>query len=388
MYVCTIIITVLHSGWASERGNGDCEGGRNPQDRFQSMAGPDSGELAAWRSPTNQTLHLSGYAIASAYDDVCSTEPALMGVWAHEYFHLFTTPDLYDPGKFNGGLGYFDIMSNPEGAIPGFVPGSASPYTKIRIGWVEPIEIIYDGIYTLRSFNLHPDCFIIRKGFGLDEYLLIENRYLTGYDEQLPGVDGGLLIYHVDELQQSFQSLPGWPGFDSRWPYDHYAVALLQQDGNYDLEKGLNSGDSGDYYTSASRGLLPGTFNFFPNTDSYQFGQITSTNISIVDISAPGLEMTFRITGLGSAAVDKPATTTTTTTDSVPTAGSPSKAPIKPTQVTDDVDVDTSSAGQSSRRRSTFLVVTTNIVIVLGSIMISTSSPMLSSWWWLDLVVP
>lgn len=222
-----------------------------------------------------------------------------MGVWAHEFMHLFATPDLYDPNKFNGGLGHFDIMSNPEGAIPGFVPGSASPYTKIRIGWVQPTEILYDGRYTLRTFNLYPECFIIRQGYGLDEYLLIENRFLLNYDEQLPGTTGGLLIYHIDELQDAFQQFPGWPGSDSSWPYAHYAVALLQQDGNYDLEKGINSGDNGDYYTDDSRGLLPGYANFYPNTDSYQFGQITSTNISIIDISESGMEVSFTVTGLG-----------------------------------------------------------------------------------------
>jgi hypothetical protein len=361
---------VLHSGWASERGNGDCEGGRNPQDRLQSMAGPESGEIAAWRSTTNKTIHLSGYGILSAYDNVCMTAPALMGVWAHEFLHLFSTPDLYDPGKFNGGLGYFDIMSHPEGAIPGYVPGSASPFTKMRIGWIEPMEILYDGIYTVRSFHEYPDCFILRKGYGLDEYLLIENRYLTGYyDEQLPGNGGGLLIYHIDELQESFQSLPGWPstkgldimngvGGGSRWPYDHYAVALLQQDGNYDLERGWNSGDGGDYYTSASRGLLPGTFNYFPNTDSYQFGQITSTNISIVDISAPGLTMTFRVEGLGAA----PATTV----DDGSSGSAPSKNPIERTEVLDG-DANTSNGAKTRAVDSvTFVLVLIGTMIVLA----------------------
>jgi hypothetical protein len=292
------------------------------------MAGPSS--MGAWRSTRDPSIYLSGYGIASAYDNVCSTVPAFMGTWAHEFLHLFSTPDLYDPGKYYGGLGVFDIMSNPEGGIPGFVPGSASPYTKWRIGWMEPMEIQYDGVYTLRSFNQFPDCFIIRKGFGLNEYLLIENRYLTGYDLALPGTAGGLLIYHVDEMQDSFQTKPGWPALDSNWPYDHYAVALLQQDGNYDLEKGINSGDNGDYYTDASRGLLPGHANFFPNTDSYQFGQLTSTNISILDISPPGPEMTFRVTGLGPKPTTlvaeggrkNPSTTVTTTASSLlsPTA--------------------------------------------------------------------
>ena len=295
-------VLLIHSGYASERSfDPDCPSGQQPADRIQSMAGPSSN--GAWFSrnfnTTNQ-IYLSGYAIASAFDTTCQNTPALMGVMTHELLHLFDTPDLYDPNKFVGGLGHFDIMSNPEGAVPGFVPGSASPYTKLGIGWMEATEITSDGVYTLQTSNLYPECFVIREGYGPGEYLLIENRYLLDFDEQLPGTGGGLLIYHIDEQVWQGQARPGWPDLPD-YPHSHYSVALLQADGNYDLEKGWNSGDAGDYFTDQTRGLLPGSFGFSPNSDSYQFGMITETGISITEITAPAVSVSFRVSGLGEA---------------------------------------------------------------------------------------
>lgn len=208
----------------------------------------------------------------------------------------FGAPDLYDPNKLEGGLGHFDIMSNPFGAVSDRLPGSLSTYSKALIGWLEPKEIKSDGEYRLRASNLYPEAYIISDPFPPGEYLLIENRVLTSFDAQLPG-RGGLLIYHVDEEMGCGQECPGWPGLFS-WPYDHYKVALLQADGSYDLEKGINTGDGGDYF-SHPRELLPGTSGKYPNTDSYQYGELTSTGLSITEISEPGETMTFRVSGLG-----------------------------------------------------------------------------------------
>jgi len=102
-------------------------------------------------------------------------------------------------------------------------------------------------------------------------FQLIENRHVVDWDAILPG-NGGLLIYHIDE-DMLYQDRPGFPD-GPYWPHDHYVVALLQADGNYDLERGNNNGDAGDFFTANTPPLLPGGKGNFPNSDSYQFGTL------------------------------------------------------------------------------------------------------------------
>lgn len=121
-------------------------------------------------------MRLFGYGIASALRNVCDSTPAEMDVITHEWLHTLGTIDLYDTGSFvwtiPGGIGSFDIMANADGPRYDGTPGSLSPYSKMQAGWLEPIEIMYDGVYTARTSNRHPDVYIIKKGYGEGEYLV------------------------------------------------------------------------------------------------------------------------------------------------------------------------------------------------------------------------
>jgi hypothetical protein len=55
-------------------------------------------------------------------------------------------------------------------------PGSASAYTKIRAGWITPIEITQDGVYEIEASVDSTLVYIIREKYADGEYLLIENR--------------------------------------------------------------------------------------------------------------------------------------------------------------------------------------------------------------------
>jgi hypothetical protein len=103
----------------------------------------------------------------------------------------------------------------------------------------------------------------------------------------------GLLIYHIDDTasfdQEGFPGQTGWPENGN-----HYRVALLQADGEYDLEQFLDS-DAGDVFRGGRDGassLGPGP-DIYPNTDSYQSGSVTKTGILIENISLAGDTVTF-----------------------------------------------------------------------------------------------
>ena len=323
-------LLVIHSGYASEQGSGSACQANAPQNRIVSQ-GHFSSNPSVWTSQSG-LYNIGGYAIASAYNRVCpgTAHWATYGVMTHEFIHTFNTPDLYDTAlitsgtsSYYGGIASFDIMSNPFGPNSDGNGGGMSSCIKERIGWISPTIIDYDGTYTIRILNDYGDVYKITKGYATDtEYLLIEYRSNIGYDSALPG--SGLFIYHEDTTIPQ-QNRAGFPN-QSGWPQNgnHYTCALLPADGKYDLEQGINNGDSGDFWTPGTT-LGPGP-NVYPNTDSYQNGNIVTTGITITDITVSGTgTMTFRVSGLGGNGG-----TTTTTTTTPPSTSPPVILPPTP----------------------------------------------------------
>lgn len=288
-------VLIVHSGFSAVQIGGEqCGNNEKNRIRSQGVIGSDSWEDSVWN------LQLSNYAIASAFTRVCNFDNfAHMGVMTHEWIHsLGDGPiDTYDTstGKI-GGLGSFDIMAHPGGYSGSLEsPGSMSPFSKQRAGWLTYTDITEDGVYTIRPSNTHAEVYSITSKFPDGQYLVFENRQKTSFDAQLFGDSGGLMIYYADENvsrygTKGFPGQDGWPGNGNR-----YKFALLPRDRNYDLEKGVNNGDAGDLWTPGSV-LGPGTDGLYPNTDTYTDGP---TGITISDISDEGNGvMSFRVTGL------------------------------------------------------------------------------------------
>lgn len=240
--------------------------------------------------------------------------------------HGFGLPDLYDQDWTNpngpiaiGGLASYELMANPYGWIarPAF-PGILSAYTRKLVGWVPPIPITQDGIYPIQPAEVSQMTYMISNNYPAGEYLLIENRQPIRWDAW-PG--GGIVIYHIDEnapLQshRGFPTMPRWPGY-------HYRAAVQQADGRYDLEHGVNLGDSTDWW-NRNKSFGPDT-SVWPNTASYSNG-LVATGINITVISDSGFIMLFKVTGI------KPSTSNGTTTgNGTTTTSSPTTTPATTT---------------------------------------------------------
>lgn len=182
-------------------------------------------------------------------------------------------------------------------------PGHLSAWSRIMSGWLKPIEIVEDGEYSIQASELSNQAYIIRKPYPFKEYLLIENRQPLWFDARL--WTGGLVVYHVDD-RANLQMRRGFPGQEG-WPRNgnHYQVAVLAPDGQYNLEKGDNVGDVGDFWQEGMT-LGPGNGRVFPNTDAYQFGSIRVTGVKIYDIKKVDTVMTFRVSGLTETAAPTP----------------------------------------------------------------------------------
>jgi len=283
-------ITFIHSGFGAEWG-GIGEDGAAPDDRIWSHRW--ALQSSEWTS--EEGVKVNDYHISPGLWYRSGSNIGRIGVIAHETGHFFGLPDLYDTNGGGAGIGSYGLMANSwdfDGTQ--YCPPHLSPWSKTQLGWYTPQVINASGEYTLAQTEqvtaTNPQIYKITQGFPNDEYLLIENRQNFGFDCTLP--QGGLAIWHIDD--RAGYNTEGYPG-QFRWPKNgnHYRVALLQADGNYDLEWGNNRGDGGDVYHSGGNDVISEGPGGHPNTDAYQQGRIRQTGNSINNISISGATMTF-----------------------------------------------------------------------------------------------
>jgi hypothetical protein len=277
------------------------------------------------------------YHISSGLWGLDGVGIARIGVITHELAHFLGLPDMYDRDGGGRGIGTYGLMGNAWGWDgTQYYPPHMSAWSKLALGWTTAVKPV-EGINTIEATQVsnptYGQVYWIQHGFPEGEFLLIENRQRIGYDKHLPQT--GLLIWHVDyglgtpsDFRKSLNT-EGFPGQEG-WPKNgyHYGVSLLQADGLYDLERGADVGDKGDFFHGLGVDeLIPcqdSTSCQYPNTDAYQGGVITRTNNFITDISVTGNVMTFRY-HVGSGDDDS---------SRIPTS-SPSSTPTSPEPTTE-----------------------------------------------------
>jgi hypothetical protein len=255
----------------------------------------------------------------SAYEGTCNLQISGIGVHVHEWLHSkFGLEDLYDTkGRYQdskvspGGIAAFGLMgyAGGQGYAEQF-PGNLSPYSKTKLGALEPIEITEEGTYLARPSGRYPDIYMISTPYDAGEYLLIENRQHLLSDRNF-WEPGGIVIYHVDENTEGYANFVRGGPFVEGWPGngDHYKVAVLQADGRYDLEMALNIGEEndlwgpGDILGPGNGELVATDFGAYPNSDSYVRGNIRITGVTIDQFNDEGDGVwSFRVIGLSTAA--------------------------------------------------------------------------------------
>ncbi len=284
-------ITFVHSGYAAEFGGVDAAG-TDLNDRIWSHRWA----IPEW-SGNPAGVKVSDYNINPGLWSTSGNEPGRIGVICHELGHFFGLPDLYDYSGAGEGAGSWCLMANSWG-FDGSQrhPPHFSAWSKIFLGWNTATVLGTSGKYDVKATAL-PGAEIYRvnyPGVSAGEYLLIENRQPIGNFEGgivagSDGVRGGLAIWHIDDNKSAndepgFPGQPGWPGNGK-----HYWVGLLQADGAYELEKGVNRGDGDDIFRAGFKDSL--TSSTLPNSSSY--GGVVVPNISAISSSASTMSFTF-----------------------------------------------------------------------------------------------
>lgn len=243
---------------------------------------------------------------------ICRSDQGVQTV-THEMGHAMGLPDLYDYGGQDpnaSGVGIYDLMCyHWDGAHVG-------PTGKTDLAWTEPIDVevvggeivvthsVYDVpapakvvTLTLRPYEIYPDLIrfpgTVRGGSfnpNNDEMFYVFNRRRIGFDSRLPGQ--GIMIWHVDPRVGS-NEYEWWPEIADASETPHLFAACEQADGLWEIEKGLNSGNAGDFF-----GLTAATSKFTRDTRpaSKGYGQALP-HIEITNMRQSGndFEITFSL---------------------------------------------------------------------------------------------
>jgi len=221
----------------------------------------DGVSIACWY--TTPELRQSGMGIGPG-------PMANIGGACHEFGHMISLEDTYDPVVAYG-VGRWCLMSAGDKLDNGKRPCQPLMYHKIKLGWVTPdIVVSSRDRAELRRSDAYQDVFKIARRMRFDEYLLLENRQKTGWDTALPG--HGLIVTHIDDrIRQNIDP-------------DRYKVAVLQADGERDLENSVNRGDDSDPFPGSEEMVHLTPFTT-PSTDA---NSGRNTGIWITNIAEAG----------------------------------------------------------------------------------------------------
>lgn len=218
-----------------------------------------------------------------------SSDDLTIGTFCHENGHLLCRfPDMYDYGSRDGdnvdseGIGAYCLMGSGNHNNNGRAPSPVCSYLRELAGWCDNI-VLLDRPGEFEAPQGDYNTVLKYKSARPNEYFIVENRSKMGLDAHLPA--SGLAIYHCDIL--------GSNEYQSGAPDRHYQCALLQADGQLDLERNVNRGDGGDLFTTRAGVALSAETN--PSTRMWD---TSDSGLTLSNISGPGEVIRFTVGGV------------------------------------------------------------------------------------------
>jgi len=222
-----------------------------------------------------------------------------IGVIAHELGHStsMALPDLYDILGNTMGIGSFGLMgagswaSKNDTEIPGTTPVPLSAWSKTKIGWMTPMDVTVDTAGLTLVANDQAGRNLLKVAMDSEEYFLVENLGITGYNEGYYNLDkttfsGGVAIWHIDEGQTDCVV---WPqvgitstcqGWLTNADGSHKAIDLEEAD-SIGLDARAHSGRSLNLFNSG--GVSEFTDNTTTNSKDYN-DAITGIEIRVTTL--------------------------------------------------------------------------------------------------------
>ena len=150
------------------------------------------------------------------------------GLICHEFSHCLGYPDFY-PTTYSGGQGmsYWDLMCYGCHNGGSYIPAGFTSFERWSAGWLEPVVLEEEDVTVenMQSLQKSNECYVIYNKGNRDEYYLLENRQLEGWDAAIPSP--GLLIIHVDYDHRS------WVTNSPNNDINHQRMTVVPADGEY-----------------------------------------------------------------------------------------------------------------------------------------------------------
>ena len=155
------------------------------------------------------------------------TEICGIGTFVHEFSHILGLPDLYNTQSGTYSLDKWSVMDGGLYLNRGRTPSAYSSYERFFMGWLVP-EILDSPVANVNLPNLidNNKAYILADGTPdlngynptPNEFFMIENRQLKGFDAYLPY--HGMLIWRIHYNKSAWESIPSSVNTNSReWVY-------------------------------------------------------------------------------------------------------------------------------------------------------------------------
>ena len=178
-----------------------------------------------------------------------------IGTICHEFSHCLGYPDYYDTDYSGGqGMGWWDLMDSGSYNGGGYCPAGYTSYERWVAGWIEPVELTATTqVDNMKALQDEANAYIIYNEGNRNEFFLLENRQLIGWDRELP--NSGLLILHCDYKASI------WNNNEPNDDPDHQRMTWIPADNEYQTITYVD--DDGEEYTEYSwEGMMTDTYPY------------------------------------------------------------------------------------------------------------------------------
>ena len=239
-----------------------------------------------------RTLSLDGVKIdtyACSSELGAGTEIDGIGAFCHEFSHCMGLPDFYDTSGSetpNFGMDTWSLMDYGCYNGDSFIPCAYTSYERMVCGWKQPTELSEEtSVSNMGAIADGGDTYIIYNKNHPDEYFLLENKQLVGWDRE--GYGHGLLVIHVD------YSASVWEENEVNNDSKHQRCTVVHADNKDGTSISDLAGDTYPYQKndSLNNRSVPAAKLFNANTDGTKY-----LNYAIRDIKETDSTISFSFT--------------------------------------------------------------------------------------------
>lgn len=141
--------------------------------------------------------YVSQYACSAELRGNKGTNIDGIGTVCHEFSHCLGLMDHYDTQGNNFGTGFWDVMASGSYNNNSCTPAAYTAFERWCMGWLTPKELkTQTDVTGMKPLVESPEAYILYNDANPDEFYMLENRQLMGFDAGLYG--HGLMVFHVD----------------------------------------------------------------------------------------------------------------------------------------------------------------------------------------------